>query len=284
MNDYQPAPIAGVMGWPVGHSLSPALHGFWLRENKVVGSYVPLAVRPKNLKAAILALPKLGFSGVNLTVPHKEAATLFVDRVEGVAKKLGAINTVVVNKEGLIIGSNTDGYGFIESLKRSLNLNTLKKQSAVILGAGGAARAIAAALQETGVSEINIVNRTRENSERLCEEIGDKLIAVDWKERNEVLESKNLLVNTTILGMVGQPALDINLSALPLSAIVSDIVYAPLITPLLKLATDRGNTIVDGLGMLLQQGRPGFRAWFGVDPKVSRALEAHLLEKIGGLE
>ncbi|MBS40463.1 MAG: shikimate dehydrogenase [Rhodospirillales bacterium] len=284
MNDYQPIPIAGVMGWPVSHSLSPALHGFWLRENKVIGNYVPLAVQPQNLQAAILALPKLGFSGVNLTVPHKEAAALFVDRVDGVAKTLRAINTVVVNKEGLIIGTNTDGYGFIESLKRSLNLNILKKQTAVILGAGGAARAIAAALKETGVSEINIVNRTRENSERLCEEVGDKLIAVDWKERNEVLEGKKLLVNTTILGMVGQPALDINLSALPLSAIVSDIVYAPLITPLLKLAIDRGNTIVDGLGMLLQQGRPGFRAWFGVDPKVSEDLEAHLLGQIRGLK
>ena len=277
MNNLQKPRLAGVMGWPVDHSLSPALHGFWLKENQLSGSYVSLAVQPENLQKAILALPMLGFAGVNLTVPHKEAGIAIVSRADGVARRVGAVNTLIVLGDGTIEGRNTDGYGFIQSLAVHADLNILKNRPVAVLGAGGAARSIVVALQDFGVSQIFVINRTLERAEVLREDIGGNIIAVNWKERDDVLAEKKLLVNATTLGMIGQPALEINLGALPTTAIVTDIVYKPLMTPLLEKAFLRGNPIVDGLGMLIHQGRPGFREWFGAEPIDSNGLRAHLL-------
>ena len=276
MNNFQKPRLAGVMGWPVDHSLSPALHGFWLEENQLSGLYLPLAIRPENLHRAVSALPMFGFAGVNLTVPHKEAGVAIVGRVDGIARRVGAVNTLIVLDDGTIEGSNTDGYGFIQSLAMRADLNILKNHPVAVLGAGGAARAIVVALQDFGVSQIYVINRTLERAELLRDDVGGDIVAVNWKERDDVLTEKKLLVNATTLGMVGQPALEINLGALPTTAIVTDIVYNPLMTPLLEKASLRGNLIVDGLDMLIHQGRPGFSAWFGVEPTASDTLRAHL--------
>jgi len=279
MNISGKAIVAGVMGWPVEHSLSPRLHGYWIKKYNIDGAFVPLAVEPVNLYDAIRSLPALGFAGANLTVPHKEAALCAVDRVDDNAARIGAINTLVVSKDGSIEGRNTDGFGFIEALAASVDLARLKGQSVALLGAGGAARAIGAALQDYGVGKIYLVNRTLERAERIRDAFGGKIIAVDWNERTEVLAETKLLVNTTTLGMVGQPALEINLDKLPVTAIVTDVIYSPLTTGLLKNAAKRGNTVVDGLGMLLHQGRPGFYSWFGLEPAVTEGLRSHILDQ-----
>ena len=279
MNISGKAKIAGVMGCPVEHSLSPRLHNYWLKEYKIDSAFIPLSVKPENLHQAIRSLPALGFAGANLTVPHKETALNAVDRVDKNAARIGAINTLVVSNDGSIEGKNTDGVGFVEALEASTNIESLKGNPVVLLGAGGAARAITAALQDYGAGEIYLVNRTLERAERMRDDLGGKIIPVDWKERADVLSGAKLLVNTTVLGMVGQPALEINLDALPVTAVVSDIIYRPLITGLLNNAARRGNPIVDGLGMLLHQGRPGFYSWFGRDPKVTEALRTHVLDR-----
>ena len=279
MNITGKAKVAGVMGWPVEHSLSPRLHGYWLKEYKIDGAFIPLAVEPDDLYRAIRALPALGFAGANLTVPHKEAALGAVDRVDENAARIGAINTLVVSEDGSIEGKNTDGFGFVEAIAAGADLAGLKGQPVALLGAGGAARAIAAALQDYGVGKIYLVNRTLERAERIRDDFGGEIIAVDWEKRAEVLADIKLLVNTTTLGMVGQPVLEINLDALPVKAIVTDVIYAPLMTGLLSNAAKRGNPVVDGLGMLLHQGRPGFNSWFGREPKVTEGLRAHILDR-----
>ena len=279
MNITGKAKVAGVMGWPVEHSLSPRLHGYWLREYKIDGAFIPLAVEPDDLYRAIRALPALGFAGANLTVPHKEAALGAVDRGDENAARIGAINTLVVSDDGSIEGRNTDGFGFVEALAASADLAGLRGQSVALLGAGGAARAIVAALQDCGVGEIYLVNRTLERAERMRDDLGGKIVAVDWDERTEVLADVKLLVNTTTLGMVGQPILEINLEALPVTAIVSDVIYSPLMTDLLNNAAKRGNLVVDGLGMLLHQARPGFYSWFNREPKVTEGLRSHILDR-----
>ena len=279
MNISGKAKVAGVMGWPVDHSLSPRLHGYWLKEYKIDGAFIPLAVEPANLFHAIRSLPELGFAGANLTVPHKEAALSAVDRVDENAARIGAINTLVVSEDGSIEGKNTDGFGFIEAIAAGADLAGLKGQPVALLGAGGAARAIGAALQDYGVGKIYLVNRTLERAERIRDDFGGEIIAVDWDKRTEVLADIKLLVNTTTLGMVGQPVLEINLDALPVKAIVTDVIYAPLMTGLLSNAAKRGNPVVDGLGMLLHQGRPGFNSWFGREPKVTEGLRSHILDR-----
>ena len=279
MNITGKAKVAGVMGWPVEHSLSPRLHGYWLKEYKIDGAFIPLAVEPDDLYRAIRALPALGFAGANLTVPHKEAALGAVDRVDENAARIGAINTLVVSEDGSIEGKNTDGFGFVEAIAAGADLAGLKGQPVALLGAGGAARAIGAALQDYGVGKIYLVNRTLERAERIRDDFGGEIIAVDWDKRTEVLADIKLLVNTTTLGMVGQPVLEINLDALPVKAIVTDVIYAPLMTGLLSNAAKRGNPVVDGLGMLLHQGRPGFNSWFGREPKVTEGLRSHILDR-----
>lgn len=268
------ARLAGVMGWPVAHSRSPVLHNFWLREHGIDGVYVPLAVAPEAFGTALRALPGLGFAGVNVTVPHKQAAFAAVDQADQLALRIGAVNTIVFDGDGRSTGSNTDAFGFIESLRAKAPGWTGAAGPAVVLGAGGAARAIAVALQDAGVAEIRIVNRTAERAERLVEELGAPLAAVAWASRAEALDGAALVVNTTILGMAGRPALDLALDALPRDAVVDDIVYGHSMTPLLAAAAARGNVVVDGLEMLLHQARPGFALWFGTEPEVTDRLRA----------
>jgi shikimate dehydrogenase len=275
------ASLAGVMGWPVGHSLSPRLHGHWLRRHGIDGAYLPLAVPPDRLPQALRALPALGFRGCNLTNPHKEAALALVDRATPLATRIGAINTVVVEPDGTLSGDNTDGFGFLENLTASAPGWRAEAGPAVLLGAGGAARALAVTLLDAGAPEVRLLNRTPDRAQSLVAELEGPVVAVPWTERATALAAAALLVNTTSLGMAGQPPLVLALDALPRAALVTDVVYTPLITPLLAVARARGNPVVDGLGMLLHQARPGFRAWFGPDPEVDEELRHVVLAAPG---
>lgn len=272
--------LAGIMGWPVSHSRSPVLHNFWLEENAIDGVYVPLPVRPDQLEQALRALPTLGFRGCNLTIPHKQTALAIVDHVEPTARGIGAINTVVVAPDGRLEGRNTDVFGFRESVRESVPEWQPGTDPAVVLGAGGAARAVVAALIEEGVAAVRLVNRTAERAEAVAQDLAGPQtdIAVhSWSERDAVLVGAGILVNATSLGMAGEPPLTIDLAALPQQAIVIDAVYVPLETSLLAAARRRGNRVVDGLGMLLHQGRPGFEAWFGTAVRATRNLRAAVL-------
>lgn len=274
------ARVAGIMGWPIAHSRSPALHGFWLAEHGIDGAYVPLAVPPERLEQALRALPALGFRGCNITIPHKQAALGAMDRVDAFAQRVGAMNTVVVAADGSLEGSNTDVFGFRENLREQAGEWRADAGPAVVLGAGGSARAVVAALTAAGVAEIRLVNRTREHAAALAEALAlpaSRIAVHPWEKRAEMLDGAGLLVNTTSLGMHGAPPLEIDLHRLPPAAVVVDIVYVPLETPLLAAARRRGNRAVDGLGMLLHQGRPGFAAWFGTAPQVTPALRAAIL-------
>ncbi|MCW8951825.1 MAG: shikimate dehydrogenase [Rhodospirillales bacterium] len=276
------ARIAGVMGWPVAHSLSPRLHGFWLDRYGIDGAYVPLAVPPEGIEQALRALPALGFRGCNVTIPHKEKALLSVDQASEVAERIGAVNTVIVRDDGTLFGDNTDGFGFLANLRETLLDWSAKTGPAVVIGAGGAARAVLAALDDAGAPEIRLLNRTRERADALAADLGGAISVTDWAARTDALDGAALLVNTTNLGMTGQPPLDLDLAALPEDAVVNDIVYNPLETPLLRTAAQRGNTTVDGLGMLLHQARPGFAAWFGTEPVVDGDCRAHVLAGLTG--
>ncbi len=271
------ARVAGVMGWPVAHSLSPRLHGYWLREYNIDGAYIPLAVAPERFKDALRALPAFGFAGANVTVPHKELALTGVDEATADARAIGAVNTVVVQKDGRLLGSNTDGFGFLANLKDFLPDWSPRGKVAAILGAGGAAKAIAWTLLAAGAARVFIVNRTPERALDLANALGRNATAVRWDQSTPALEECNLLVNSTTLGMRGQPALDVDLGPLSGDAIVADIVYSPLQTDLLIRARTRGNPAVDGIGMLLHQARPGFAAWFGHEPEVTPEVRAFVL-------
>jgi shikimate dehydrogenase len=273
------AKIAGIFGWPISHSRSPRLHGFWLDRYDVDGAYVPLAVAPTNFKTAFRALPALGFRGVNITVPHKEMALENCDYVDAQARRIGAVNTVVVDDAGMLVGSNSDAYGFIENIRQGSDWSA-ESGPAVVLGAGGAARAIVVALIEAGVPAVRVANRTRVRAEAFATEFGNRVSVADWDARADALAEAALLVNTTTLGMPGQAPLDLDLSRLPTDSVVNDIVYTPLQTPLLKNAASRGNPTVDGLGMLLYQAQPGFEKWFGVRPVVDAALRQHILDDL----
>lgn len=268
--------LAGVIGWPVSHSRSPRLHGHWLAEYRIKGAYLPLAVRPEDLERAVEGLLALGFRGANVTLPHKERVLALCDDVTTRAERIGAVNTLVV-KEGRLEGDNSDGFGFLENLREKDDA-WHQEGPAIVLGAGGAARAILVALQDAGITEIRLLNRTRSRAEALAEELGSQIQVLDWGSWEEALSGGTLLVNTTSLGMSGQPLLEIDLDSLPASALVNDIVYVPLETPLLAAARARGNAVVDGLGMLLHQARPGFQAWFDVAPRVTTALRRAVLE------
>ncbi|MFZ2871762.1 shikimate dehydrogenase [Zavarzinia sp.] len=271
------AKLAGVMGWPVGHSRSPRLHGFWLEQYDIDGAYVPMAVRPEHLQAALRALPKLGFRGCNLTVPHKEAAIPLLDRIDDAARHIGAVNTVIVEADGTLTGRNTDAPGFIANLRQGAPGLTLDGATAMVIGAGGAARGIVAGLIEAGVVEIKLANRSPEKASAIAHGFEPYVVTVPWDERADRMDDLDLLVNTTSLGMTGQPPLDLPLDGLPRKAVVTDAVYAPLETDLLARARARGNPVVDGLGMLLHQAVPGFAAWFGVEPEVTEELRRHVL-------
>ncbi|MBC7905865.1 MAG: shikimate dehydrogenase [Rhodospirillaceae bacterium] len=272
------AKLAGVMGWPVGHSRSPRLHGYWLEQMGIDGAYVPLAVRPEDFEQVLRALPRMGFAGANVTVPHKEQALRLVDELEPLARRIGAVNTLVVQENGSVLGRNTDAFGFLENLRRGAPNWRPQSGPAVVLGAGGAARAVCAALIDADVPEVRLVNRSVERAERLALDVGGKFRVTEWEHVGHALHGAALLVNTTTLGMTGQPALEIDLTPLPQWAVVNDIVYAPLMTDLLSAAAARGNAVVDGLGMLLWQAVPGFEAWFGVRPEVTAELRDFVLK------
>jgi shikimate dehydrogenase len=268
--------LAGIMGWPVAHSRSPLLHGFWLDETEVDGAYVPLAVRPENIGDALRALPVLGFRGCNLTIPHKQTALSAVDRIDPLARRIGAVNTIIVMPDGTLEAQNTDVFGFRENLREAVPDWHPGFGPAVILGAGGSARAVVAALTDAGVPEIRIVNRTLSRAEGVARDLGMPATPITvhpWSEVYKVQRDAGLLVNTTSLGMAGEPPLVLDL-LLPPTAPVIDIVYVPLETGLLAAARRRGNPVVDGLGMLLHQGRPGFEAWFGAGVRVTPQLRA----------
>lgn len=270
---------AGVMGWPVGHSLSPRLHGYWLRMHNIPGVYSAIPVEPQHLASALGLLQAQGYQGVNLTIPHKEQALKLVDVVEPLARRVGSINTVIVQEDGTLEGRNTDVFGFIQNIRSSGYLFEKEKENGVVVvGAGGASRAALIGLLDQGIRDIRLINRTRERAEALAEEINPESISVfDWGNQT-AMKGAGLLVNATSLGMVGQPPLEISLDGLISSASVMDMVYAPLNTPLLVEATRRGLKAVDGLGMLLHQARPAFEAFFGFDPKVTPELRSYLLE------
>ncbi|CAK0744266.1 Shikimate dehydrogenase (NADP(+)) [uncultured Gammaproteobacteria bacterium] len=269
--------VAGVIGWPIRHSRSPRLHGFWLNRYGIDGAYVPLAVPPARLVEAVRSLPALGLRGVNVTVPHKEAVLAALDQIDSGAARLGAVNTVVVGVDGLLEGFNTDGFGFMANLVAAEPDWRADAAPAVVIGAGGAARAVVAALADAGCPEIRLTNRTIERAERLAADLGGSVRVVSWDRRHALLDQAGLVVNTTTQGMTGQSALDLELDRLDPVAVVTDLVYTPLLTPLLAAARARGNRVVDGLGMLLHQARPGFAAWFGIEPEVDAGLRAAVL-------
>ena len=269
--------LAGVLGWPVSHSKSPRLHGYWLERHGIDGAYLPLPVAPENFAAAVRGLVDLGFRGANVTVPHKEEALALAlaDEADDNAKRIGAANTLVF-RDGRIVASNTDGFGFLANLEQGAP-DWQPEAPALVLGAGGAARAVIVALLDSGCRELRLCNRTTGRAEVLRDTFGGSVRVVPWEEREAALADLGLLVNTTSLGMEGQPPLSLDLGGLSAAAVVNDLVYAPLETPLLAAARRQGNPAVDGLGMLLHQARPGFEAWFGVRPEVDTALRDFVL-------
>ncbi len=276
------APRAGVIGWPVQHSRSPRLHGYWLKQYGLPGRYDLLPLPPEDLGGFLQELKRSGqaenFRGVNVTIPHKQAVLPFLDEIDHAAKRIGAANTLILREDGSLFGQNTDGYGFLQNLRESQPQWQPSAGPGLVLGAGGSARAICVALLDAGLPALTIINRSPERAEALAKALDDPRVSIGaWEDRADLLEGAGLLVNTTSLGMSGQPALDIALEALPIQALVTDIVYAPLETGLLAAARARGNPVVDGLGMLLHQGRPGFAAWFGQWPEVTPGLREAVL-------
>lgn len=269
--------MAGVMGWPVAHSRSPAIHNHWIQDYGLTGAYGLFPVKPQELETAIRGIQALGLAGCNITIPHKVEAMKFMDWVDPLAQRMGAINTIVRQADGALHGFNNDGFGYIQSLREEQPTWRADTGPIVILGAGGASRAILLSLMDEGATEVRLLNRSRSKADALADEFGSRITVVEWSDRQNALSGATLLVNTTSQGMHGQPALDIELTQLPISAVVSDAIYVPLETPLLTSARLRGNPTVNGLGMLLHQARPAFQAWFGVMPEVTPALRQAII-------
>jgi shikimate dehydrogenase len=270
-------PLAGVIGTPIAHSKSPRLHQHWLRRYGIPGYYIPMDVASDDLEAALATLPKLGFVGLNVTIPHKERVLALADVVSDRAALIGAANTILFRSDGKIHADNTDGYGFIENLRQGAPDWDPSSGAAAVIGAGGAARAIITALIDAGVPEIRISNRTKSRAETLRQEFGIKIKIYDWVQAGNMFEGATTVVNTSSLGMQGKPPLRIPLDGIEKTAVVSDLVYAPLETELLSYARSIGCRAVDGLGMLLHQAAPGFERWFGVRPEVDEELRQAVL-------
>lgn len=261
-------PLAGVIGHPIAHSRSPILHRHWLRQHGLPGYYIPMDVAPGDLETVLRALPRAGFVGVNITVPHKEKVMEIADLVTDRAILIGAANTLIFRADGKIHADNTDGYGFLENLRQGAPNWKPDAGPVALLGAGGAARAVVAALLDAGVREIMVANRTRLRAERLQDDFGRRLRVVDWVQAGTMIEQAALVVNSTSLGMTGKPQLRVPFDGLHAGQVVTDLVYAPLRTDLLAAAEAAGCQTVDGLGMLLHQAVPAFERWFGVRPVV----------------
>lgn len=277
MTDHPRIPLAGVIGSPIAHSRSPALHGYWLRRYGLKGHYIPMDIAQADLREALHTLPRLGFVGANVTIPHKETILGLADIVTDRAALIGAANTLIFRKDGRIHADNTDGSGFVANLRQNAPHWMPQSGPAVVFGAGGAARAVVAALIEVGVPEIRLANRTRPRADALRSDFGAKVVVHDWVQAGNMLEGATTVVNTTSLGMVGKPDFRVPLDALSPSALVTDLVYTPLKTDLLIEAEAAGCTVVDGLGMLLHQAAPGFERWFGQRPEVDEATRKAVL-------
>ena len=273
----QGIPLAGVIGMPIAHSRSPRLHGHWLRTYGLRGYYIPMEVSPANLAQVIRTLPKMGFVGVNVTIPHKEAILGLADLVTDRAALIGAANTLIFREDGKVHADNTDGYGFIANLRQGAPGWDPQAGPAAVFGAGGAARAVITALIDVGVSEIRLSNRSRPRADALRSEFGPKIVVHDWVKAGNMLEGATTVVNATALGMEGKPDFRVPLDALDPSAVVTDLVYTPLETTFLQEAAAMGCQTVDGLGMLLHQGAPGFERWFGTRPVVDEATRRAVL-------
>jgi shikimate dehydrogenase len=261
-------PLAGVIGNPIAHSKSPVLHGHWLKTYDIAGHYVPLEVEADALGDVLKAMPKMGFVGCNVTIPHKERVMQFVDQITDRATLIGAVNTLIFLNDGSILGDNTDGYGFIENLCQGAPDWDASAGPAVVLGAGGAARAVVASLLDAGAPEILLTNRTRVRADKLREDFGARVKVVEWVQAGNILEEAATLVNTTSLGMTGKSELRVPMDGLRKETVVTDLVYTPLTTSFLRTANEIGCVTVDGLGMLLHQAVPGFERWFGRRPVV----------------
>lgn len=270
-------PRAGVIGNPIAHSLSPKLHSYWLNRYGLEGSYTALKVTEDELEKTLRELPSQGFIGANVTIPHKVNVMQFADQITDRATLIGAANTLIFKSDGRIFADNTDGYGFMANLRQDAPDWDPKAGPAAIFGAGGAARAIIVALADAGVPEIIISNRTRPKAEALRDDFGARISVIDWVQADKMLEDANTVINTTSLGMVGGQDFKVPLNNLRKDAVVTDIVYNPLKTPFLLAAEKRGCTTVDGLGMLLHQGVPGFERWFGQRPEVDEATREAVL-------
>jgi shikimate dehydrogenase len=272
---------ACVIGWPVEHSRSPLIHRYWLKRYGIDGAYEKEAVRPEELARFLGLLGAHGYAGANVTLPHKEAALQLSSVADEAARTIGAANMLWLDKAGRLCASNTDAYGFITNLNAEAPDWNKGRRPVTVLGAGGAARAILHGLLREGASSILLANRTRDRAEALAQHFGPAVRVVDWEDRHRALTGCGLLVNATSLGMTGKDPLDVDLAALPTDAVVADIVYSPLETKLLAAARERGNRVVDGLGMLLHQAVPGFACWFGVRPEVTPELKAHVAATLG---
>lgn len=278
MSVSQGSPRAGVIGFPITHSKSPLIHGTWLQRYGVQGEYTAISVEPGELESFLRSASRDGFVGVNATIPHKERALFLADEATPLAQRIGAANTITF-KDGKILADNTDAFGFLENLKAGAQDWRADAGPAIVLGAGGAARAVVAALVDAGAPVVRLANRTKSRAEALASDIGGPIEVIDWARAVEAMDGAATIVNTTSLGMEGQPPLEIDLSAVPETALATDIVYAPLITPFLERARSRGLPIVDGLGMLLHQARPGFERWFGHAAEVDDDLRRIVLGK-----
>jgi len=277
MDEARPR-LAAVLGNPISHSKSPRMHNYWLKQNKLNGYYIPIKVELENFEETIWTLVSMGFSGVNVTIPHKLSALKIADESSSTAQYIGAANTLTFTKENKIYADNTDAYGFINNIKCKYPDWDPKKGMSVVLGAGGASRAVIAALLSEGSKEIIVLNRTIEKAEALKEDYDNKITVESWKNINEVVASCNNIINTTSLGMNNESLIAIQPNAIPETALVSDLVYTPLETNFLKIAKNRGSRTVDGLGMLIHQGVPGFEAWFGQKPLVTEELRKILIK------
>jgi shikimate dehydrogenase len=264
--------IAGLLGWPVAHSRSPVIHNHWLARYGIAGRYVLFGVPPEKLEAAVRGLAVLGLRGCNVTTPHKQAIFPLLDRVDDLARRIGAVNTVVVEQDGTLTGFNNDGNGFIQSLRDADARWRPDSGPILVLGAGGAARAVVASLAAQGATEIRIANRTLDKARDIADAVGGVVKVVPWDERADALDGVALLANATSCGSAGKPPLEISLDGLPKGALVGDLIYVPRETPLLAAARQRGNVTVNGLGLLLNQARPAFKAWFGVMPDITPEL------------